>query len=219
MITLGIMEILHESIQVYDKLCGKNYLIAFGSKNNYKFVEIIIKQSSFWHLLGCNLEADSNKGKNDTYMKCKDRKDISEKVLSIHSFSEIREKNSAIQNVFDFIEKANQIKIGYAIGCPEEYIFKIGVGNNLGIIGYDYPNRGNSNFLFPKSVQLKPISKISKDIYKVLMILSKDISHRDYSTIEYEIKKDVSLEIIKFLPGNINVSLTMQNIVQINNKL
>lgn len=207
MITQGIMEILHESIQIYDKLCGKNYLIAFGSKNNYKFVEIIIKQSSFWHLSGCNLDADSNEGKNDTYLKCKDRKDISEKVSSIHNFCEIREKSLAMQNVFDFIEKTNQIKIGYAIGCPEEYIFKIGTGNNLGIIGYDYPNRGNTNFLFPKSAQLKPISKISKDTYKVLMILSKDISHRDYNNIEYEIKKDVYLEIIDCLPNKIKVSL------------
>ena len=31
MITPGIMEILHESIQIYDKLCEKSYLIAFGS--------------------------------------------------------------------------------------------------------------------------------------------------------------------------------------------
>lgn len=209
MITSGIMEILHEAIQIYDKLCGKNYLIVFGSKSNYKFVEVIIKQSSFWHLLGCNLEADSNEGKNDTYMKCKERKDISEKVSSIHSFCEIKEKSSAMQNVFDFTQKASQIKIGYAAGCPEEYIFKMGVGNQLGIIGYDYPNRGNSNYLFPKSAQLKAISKISKDTYKVLMILSKDISHRDYNNIEYEIKKDVHLEIIDFLPENIKISLSV----------
>lgn len=86
--------------------------MAFGSKNDYKFVEIIIKQNSFWHLLGCNLKSDSNKGKNNTYMKCKNREDISEKVSSIHSFSEIKGKSSAMENVFDFIEKANQVKIG-----------------------------------------------------------------------------------------------------------
>lgn len=209
MITLGIMQILHESIQIYDRLCGKSYLIVFGSKNNYKFVEIIIKQSSFWHLLGCNLEADSNEGKNDTYMKCKNREDISQKVSSIHSFSEIQEKSSAMQNVFDFIEKANQIKIGYAIGCPEEYIFKIGAGNHLGIIGYDYPNKGKPNLLFPKSAQLKPISKISNNTYKVLMILSKSISQRGYNNIEYEIKKDVYLELIEYLPSNVKVSWTV----------
>ena len=86
MITQGIMKILLEPIQIYDKLCEKSYLMDFGSKNDYKFVEIIIKQNSFWHLLGCNLKSDSNKGKNNTYMKCKNREDISEKVSSIHSF-------------------------------------------------------------------------------------------------------------------------------------
>ena len=58
MITSGIMEILQESIQLYDKLCGKNYLMVFGSKNNYKFIQLTIRQSSFWHLLGCCLDED-----------------------------------------------------------------------------------------------------------------------------------------------------------------
>ena len=59
MITSGIMKILDESIQIYDKLCGKNYLIVFGSKNKYKFIQTTIRQSSFWHLLGCSLELDT----------------------------------------------------------------------------------------------------------------------------------------------------------------
>ena len=42
MITSGIMKILHESIQIYDKLCGKNYLIVFGLKNKYKFINKIL---------------------------------------------------------------------------------------------------------------------------------------------------------------------------------
>lgn len=130
-------------------------------------------------------------------------------VSSIHSFSEIKEKSLAMQNVFNFIEKANQIKIGYVIGCPEEYIFKIGTGNNLGIIGYDYPKKGKSNLLFPKSAQLKSISKISKNTYKVLMILSKDIFQKNYNNIEYEIKKDIYIDIIEYLPSNIKVSLTL----------
>lgn len=69
----------------------KKYLIAFGSKNDYKFVQIIIKQSSFWHLLGCVLEADNNEGKNDTYNKCKNKINVAEKISSVHSFSEIKE--------------------------------------------------------------------------------------------------------------------------------
>ena len=42
MITQGIMEILHKAIQIYDKRCGKEYLIVFGTKKNfdYKFIQI-----------------------------------------------------------------------------------------------------------------------------------------------------------------------------------
>lgn len=206
MITSGIMKILHESIQIYDKLCGKCYLIVFGSKTDYKFIQVKIKQSSFWHLLGCSLDSDSNNGKSETYLKCKAKEDVSNKISSIHSFSEINQKYLAMQNVFDFIEKAKQIKVGYAINCPEEYIFKIGAGDSSGIIGYDYPNTGHSDILFPKSAQLKPISKISNNTtYRIFLILSKDIGEKYYNNIEYEIKKGIYSQIKEQIPNKINV--------------
>ena len=107
MITSGIMKILDESIQIYDKLCGKNYLIVFGSKNKYKFIQTTIRKSSFWNLLGCSLNLDINDGKRNTYLRCKNKKDVSDKISSVHSFSEITEKHSAMKNVFDFIAKAS----------------------------------------------------------------------------------------------------------------
>ena len=201
------MKILHEAIQIYDKLCGKNYLIVFGSKDKYKFVEIVIKQSSFWHLLGCNLESDTNEGKNSTYLKCKNKENVSDKISSVHSFSEIESKYEAMKNVFDFIDKAKQLKIGYATDCPEQYLFKIGAGNNTGIIGYDYSNKGYSNILFPKSAQLKSLSKISKSPHKIFIILSKNIGEKYYKNLEYEISSNVHSEIQEYLPDEINISL------------
>lgn len=207
MITSGIMEILHESIQIYDKLCGKNYLIVFGAKNKYKFIQITIRQSSFWHLLGCGLDPDTNDGKRNTYLRCKNKEDVSDKISSVHSFSEIKEKYSAMKNVFDFITKASEIKICYVTNCPEEYLFRIGTGNNLGIVGYDYPNDNSSDLLLPKSAQLKPISKISEKPDRVLMILSKKFNEQHYNMIEYEIKKDVHLDLINYVPNRIKVSV------------
>lgn len=209
MITSGIMEILHDSIQIYDKLCGKNYLIVFGAKNNYKFIQITIRQSSFWHLLGCCLNEDTNDGKRSTYLKCKNKEDVSGKVSSVHNFSEIKEKYLAMKNVFDFISKANDIKICYPKKCPEEYLFRVGTGNNIGIIGYDYPNDNSSNLLFPKSAQLKSISKISRNPDRVLMILSRRISEKHYNKIEYEISKNVHSELIEHIPSEIKVSSTI----------
>lgn len=206
MITSGIMEILHESIQIYDRLCGKNYLMVFGSKNKYKYIQLTIRQSSFWHLLGCELDIDTNQGKQNTYLRCKNKEDISDKVSSIHSFSEITEKYSAMKNVFDFIAKAKEIKICYAVNCPEEYLFKIGTGNQTGVIGYDYPNNNPLNLLFPKSAQLKSISKISRSSDRVLMILSKNINEKYYDRIEFEIKKNICSELIEHIPDEIKIS-------------
>lgn len=209
MITSGIMEILHDSIQIYDKLCGKNYLIVFGAKNNYKFIQITIRQSSFWHLLGYCLDEDTNGGKHSTYLRCKNKEDVSDKVSSVHNFSEIEEKYLAMKNVFDFISKAKEIKICYAKNCPEEYLFRIGAGNNTGIVGYDYPNDNSSNLLFPKSAQLKSISKISRNPDRVLMILSRKISEKHYNKIEYEISKNVYFELKEQIPNEIKVSSTI----------
>ena len=206
MITSGIMKILHESIQIYDKLCGKNYLIVFGAKNRYEFIQLTIRQSSFWHLLGCSLDEDTNDGKRHTYLRCKNKEDVSDKISSVHSFSEITEKHTAMKNVFDFIAKATEIKVCYVVGCPEEYLFKIGTGNDIGIIGYDYPNDGSSSLLFPKSAQLKPISKLSKNPDRVLMILSKSINKKHYHKIEYEVKKGIHSELRKKIPDEIKVS-------------
>lgn len=206
MITLGIMKILHDAIQIYDRLCGKNYLIVFGSKKKYKFIQLTIRQSSFWHLLGCCLEEDTKEEKHNTYSKCKNKEDISNKVSSIHNFSEIEAKYLAMKNVFDFVSKANEIKICYTKNCPEEYLFKVGTGNNVGVIGYDYPNDKSSNLLFPKSAQLKSISKIARDSERVLMILSKRINEKHYNNIEYEIKKNIYSELIKHIPSDIRIS-------------
>lgn len=208
MITSGIMEILHKAIQIYDKRCGKEYLIVFGSKNHfeYKFIQIKIKQSYFWHLLGCRLDADSNEGKNTTYLNCKNNINVADKISSVHKFSEIQEKYSAIQNVFDFVEKAKQIKVCYAFDCPEEFLFKIGSGNTSGIIGYDYSNNGSTDFLFPKSAQLKSISKISKTTYRIFLILSKKIGDKFFNNIEYEIKNDICIELKEFIPKDVKIS-------------
>lgn len=206
MISSNIMDMLHESIQIYDKLCGKNYLVVFGAKNKYKFIQLTIRQSSFWHLLGCSLDADTKEGKKNTYLRCKKKEDVTDKISTVHKFSVIKEKYTAMKNVFDFVAKASELKICYVAGCPEEHLFKIGTGNNGGVIGYDSPNSGLASLLFPKSAQLKSISKLTQRPDRVLMILSKAINEEHYHKIEYEIKKNIHAELINHIPNEIKVS-------------
>lgn len=210
MITQKIMNILHDAIQIFDKRCGMRYLIIFGTKSHYQFVQIQIKQSHFWHLLGCKLIADTNEEKRNTYLNCKNKIDVSGKIFSIHGYSEIQEKFQAIQNVFDFISNAHQTKIGYAVDCPEQYIFQIGTGNERGIIGYDYPSVSSKSFLIPKSAQLKSLSKVSKTAFRIFVILSKEQHQKAYENIEYEIKKGITSEYLSELPEEININLKTQ---------
>ena len=159
----------------------------------------------YWIVLSLSTTVE----KNNTYLRCKNKDDVSDKLSSIHSFSEIKEKYTAMKNVFDFVDKASIIRVCHSVNCPEEYLFKIGAGNDTGIIGYDYPNNGSSKVLFPKSAQLKSISKISVNSEKVLMILSKEIGGKYYNKIEYEIKKNVNYELLKNIPDGIKVSLSV----------
>lgn len=207
MISENIMNLLHDAIQVFDKRCGQQYLIIFGAKGKYQFVKIQIKQSHFWHLLGCKLEPDTNSSKGNTYSACINKIDVSEKISSIHGYSEIQEKYIAVQKVFDFIDKARQIKIGYTVDCPEQYIFQVGTGNEQGVIGYDYPNTGFKEYLLPKSAQLKPLSKIANTTFRIFLIISKHTGENQNIKIEYEIKKGLYEEIKEDLPENIKEEL------------
>lgn len=191
MISSNVLKILHQDILLFNKLQGKSYLIAFASgKNSELMYETIdIHESNFWHLLGCKLDEDNAENKHLTYIKCLNQENISEKVSLIKGYgiSEITEKHNAFNLVFDFIKNAKQIKVGYTNGFQEKYI-NMGIGNMSGIIGYGVKNKNESGNKIPKTAQGKSLTKISKNQYKIIYILSKNISSIKYETLEYEIK-------------------------------
>lgn len=116
-----------------------------------------------------------------------------EKISLVHSSSEAYTKCEIFERVFDFVSNAKCIKIGYVNNCPEEVYLSMALGNEIGIIGYDYP-KINKNFMLPKTVQEKKISSMSSSLNKILFILSKDQSQKEYMRIEYEIKEGVVKE-------------------------
>lgn len=132
----------------------------------------------------------------EVYNQCKNGEnvtDILEKISLVHSSSEAYTKCGIFEKLFDFVSKAKFIKIGYVNKCPEEVYLTMALGNEIGIIGYDYP-KINKNFMIPKTVQEKKISSMSSSLNKILFILSKDQSQREYTHIEYEIKEGVVKE-------------------------
>lgn len=195
---------LKECIQLYDKKCGNDYVIVFGrgKKDILKYCHITFNQYNFWHLLGCKLEGKNHMG---VYSQCKDGGDISEKLSLVHSYPEAYTKCGIFRKVFDFTANAKSIKIGYVAKCPEEVYLTMALGNETGIIGYDYA-KGNKKFMIPKIVQEKKISSVSSELNKILFILSKKQSQKTYMNIEYEIKEGVVKEYFPQISGEIKIN-------------
>lgn len=204
MIAEELLGHLHECIQLYDKKCGNDYVIVFGKgkKGAVKCCHITFNCYNFWHLLGCKL---NDKDHKEAYSQCKNGEDISEKLSFVHSYPEAYTKCEIFKKVFDFVSNAKYIKIGYAVNCPEEFYLTMALGNELGIIGYDYV-KGNKQFMIPKTVQEKKISTVSPELNKILFILSKNQSQKAYTNIEYEIKQGVAKEYFPQISEDIEIS-------------
>lgn len=191
-------------IQLYDQKCGNDYVIVFGKgkKDSVKYCHITFNHCNFWHLLGCKL---NDKCHMEVYSQCKSGVDISKKLSLVHSYSEAFTKCEIFSRVFDFVSNAKYIKIGYAAGHPEEHYLTMALGNETGIIGYDYV-KGNKKFMIPKTVQGKKISSVSSELDKILFILSKNQNEKAYTKIEYEIKSGVAKEYFPQISTEIEIS-------------
>lgn len=204
MIANRLLEHLRDCIQLYDKKCGNDYVIAFskGKSDALKYCHVTFNNYNFWHLLGCRLD---DKNHLEAYHQCKNGEDISEKISLVHSYKEAYTKCEIFKRVFDFVSNAKCIRIGYVNNCPEEIYLTMALGNEIGIIGYDYV-KYDKKFMIPKTVQEKKISSMSKDLNKILFILSKCKTQKEYSKIEYEIKQGVMKEYLSQIPNDIAIS-------------
>ena len=204
MIAEKLLEHLKECIQLYDEKCGNDYVIVFsrGKNDTLKYCHITFNNYNFWHLLGCKLD-----GKNhmEAYSQCKNGGDISGKVSLVHSYKEAYTKCEIFKRVFDFVSNAKYIKLGYVNNCPEEVYLTMALGNETGIIGYDYTKSGKK-FMIPKTVQEKKISSVSGRLNKILFILSKSKNQKEYTNIEYEIKQGVVKEYLPQISEDIEIS-------------
>ena len=209
MISEKLLEHLNKCIQLYHEKCGRDYVIVFskGKKNAVNYCRITFNEYNFWHLLGCKL---NEKNHRKVYSQCKNGEDISEKFSLVHSYSEAYTKCEIFSKVFDFVSNAKCIKIGYIADCPEEYYLTMALGNEIGIIGYDYA-KGDKQFMIPKTVQEKKISSVSQDLSKILFILSKNQDQKTYTDIEYEIKKGVAKEYFPQISDDIMISENIMN--------
>ncbi len=131
------------------------------------------------------------------YNNCKLCKDITQDIDICHDIKTIYEKERAFNQVFDFVENAKNIRIGYVQNTPEQFMLQMAVGNESGIIGYNYPKNKDTELLVPVSCQDKKISEVVSAQSKILFILSKKTEENEYTGLECEIRKEVANCVIK----------------------
>jgi hypothetical protein len=199
MISQEILAILQKHIQTYDEKCGKDYLIVIstGKKNKPDFCEITFNHYNYWHLLGCKT---TSKDAFLTYENCKNYQDVSKDINLLYGLSTFYKKEHTFDQVFDFVNKAKSVRLGYTTIGPEQFRLTMAIGNSIGIIGYDFPKNPVRKFLIPKSCQEKSLKMVSNESRKILFILSKKSGHKYYDRIDYEIKKDLSKEFVNEFP-------------------
>lgn len=199
MISKEILAILQKHIETFDEKCGKDYLIAFstGKKNSLDICEITFNYYNYWHLLGCE---SASENALLTYEKCKNHQDVSKDINLLYGLSTFYKKEHTFDQVFDFVKMAKSVRLGYTTLGPEQFHLTMAIGNNIGIIGYDFPKNTVVRFLIPKNCQEKSLKMVSSESNKILFILSKESGHKFYDRIDYEIKKDLSKELVNELP-------------------
>lgn len=219
-ITNNDLEQLHMAAQIYDKLKGKDYLIAYGtnSRKEIKFTEIRINPKNFWHLLGYHIK---NNIDNDTrpilyniiLEKDTDNFELLKNSLECTHDKQIRnDKYNVFMKVFNFINKANVVDLANTQNTPDKYNFDFAIGNDFGIVGYrrDYDERTNPKNI-PVSIQKKNIDKLNKPMNTMFAIFSKGLLTDMYDTLNYSVSKNPDFldKIINDIPYKYKISLKL----------
>jgi hypothetical protein len=191
MISEDVQELLYKAIQIYDTLAEKDYLILASKSLQYpvEFFQIRIKKEYFWHLIGCKAKTDGNV----LYDICKRRESIKQffdYTRGNNSYT-CHEKYNAFINVFDFVNKAKEIRICDTKDTPDKFNFVLALGNYKGIVGYD--KYKNFKYFYPKSSQTKSIMDFNskKTARKIIAILKKESKEYNYSDLIFEAKVNI----------------------------
>ena len=133
-------ELLSIAIKEYDKLAGKEFLIGCSISKNHdtEYMVLQINRHNFWHLLGCQLDKSKLKERSlDIYDMCIKGEPIQEYLIYTKDYASSTQKKDPFLSVFNFVEKAKQIRISNTKDTPDYCKFKLVHGNACGIIGYD----------------------------------------------------------------------------------
>lgn len=211
MIQDSTRDVLSIAIKEYDKLAGKEFLIGCSISRNHdtEYMVLQINRHNFWHLLGCQI--DKSKIKNtslDIYDMCIKGEPIQEYLIYTKDCNSSEKKKLPFLNVFNFVEKAKQIRISYTKNTPDYYKFKLVHGNATGIIGYDNDkNTKDPNLYIPKTTQSKASQSFNNENKKINFILSRMIHDTEFKKLEYEATPGLYMKLATTIPAKYKANL------------
>lgn len=179
---------IYKSALEYSKICNKDFLYLAIDKRNISKTEIYkthYEQKHFMHLCGINSKTMSP---TEFYLAALRQGITMEDCTSAykHSISQLSEKISILPNLVN----PKNIKM-FKQGNPDiqspQAKFDIGIGNEIGFIGYRYDKI--IHMFLPVTNMPQPLTKYCFNPSKISMVFSKEFHERKFKTLEYEVSK------------------------------
>ena len=172
-----VLKTIIKSANLYKKnLVNKNFLIVSKNRNEpYNFWELKFEKKQFLHLVGVK----TNLSSKHFYTKATTKK------LSINDFEPRTDGTTELKIAVLplLMEFKNSIRMigNYSKDCSPRLITEVLAGNIQGALGFVHDEKSD---LVPNTC-LKCDTKLRSSSARIVLMLSKNLSDKEYSTIEY----------------------------------
>ena len=184
-----VLKTIIKSANLYKKnLVNKNFLIVSKNRNEpYNFWELIFEKKQFLHLVGVK----TNLSSKHFYTKATTKK------LSINDFEPRTDGTTELKLAVlpTLMEFKNSVRmIGhYLEDCSPRLLTEVLAGNVRGALGFVPDEKSD---LVPNTC-LSCNTKVRSNSARIVLMLSKNFSDKEYSTIEYIAKDNFNIDELK----------------------
>ena len=198
-----MVSIIHEAAKIYDaELCHKNLLIIFGAPNAPEYIQTKATERNFCHLTGVKLNLAGNNALDLFYAKAKDGN------LSVNDF-EINQDGTTQLKMLVIKQALNISKNAKMIGDFNNGRLKLKANKITGSISSCIGFVKQDGFFIPNTILNDDTRNNTKINQRVLAVLGKETSEREYGHIKYVAKKiDINL-LLKKLEKSVNIDKSL----------
>lgn len=186
----NLLQKIYKSANQYSEICNRDFLYLCFNKTDINKTEIYqarYEPKHFMHLCGINSQTLSP---TDFYINSLNNNLTINDCTSAynHSVSQISEKVSILYDLLN-VKNMKMFKADSPNIQPPKAEFDVGIGNDVGFIGYRY-DKYIKKFL-PVTNMPQQLTKYCFDPQKISMVMSKEFDEKYFKKIEFEISKNL----------------------------